>query len=337
MKREYLLLDKAAIRVASNPINVKTGDIELNSESIYISSKSLSNQLSNEKLTKSAVLSLKKYKIRSQCRTTPFGLMASTGYLNFAKKDYLEKDSNVCKKVSLDGRWVASLINYIKQNNKAKLRVKWNNSTLNYIGSRIVNEWVPFNHEDQKRERISIENTNAVKIVEKLTTDSYISKKELIEKIYNKYNRTVEEKVIVHFLEDLEEKGFLITDLDSMVLTTDPGKLFSELSSTGYILPAKNTLCNILQLIEDYQKSDVDTLIILKRIESCLSSIVSSESYLKVECFESAKSMEKDKIETLVYPLTPYLSFAASNYQHPQYKKILSYYMKEFGNLNRLH
>ena len=63
MKREYLLLDKAAIRVASNPINVKTGDIELNSESIYISSKSLSNQLSNEKLTKSAVLSLKKYKM----------------------------------------------------------------------------------------------------------------------------------------------------------------------------------------------------------------------------------------------------------------------------------
>ena len=202
-------------------------------EALLIASPSLNEMIEkgnyNQKEKKSVALSLFKYISRTFSRTTPFGLFASIGMGVFGdiRENVDIKNLEFKKNTRIDMEWLLGFIEQIEQNKNIveQLKVKSNHAVLK-VGKRLELLF-PTHCGQGEKIRGNISDTISVRLT---AASQYVLEKakkpitfcNLVDDVYELYNKQVARSVIFDFVWEMFRQEFLISELRPPLLGEKP-------------------------------------------------------------------------------------------------------------------
>lgn len=271
----YKAFDKFLIRTPLLPFNEKPNELNyqdtLFREGIYIASRSLyeemlkyeSNSLKNEKERKRIESTLKKYKMRMQTRTTPFGLFSGVAVCETTPEDSeIVFGNKINRKARLDMAVVCSIVELLEKDPLIGNEIfYYPNDSIYSIDSKL--RYLE-NKLDKNRYILEV---------------SSVDKSYYLHKILLKSKNGISKKAIVEYIASLDE-NLSVEDVNDFVTDCIESRLLvSELTPS---LTQPDNILDILETLQARISADHMMIHILDSICSTIKTINSSDTGVDV-------------------------------------------------------
>lgn len=259
----YKAFDKFLIRTPLLPFSEKNNELNyqdnLFREGIYIASRTLyeemlkyeSNSLKNEKERKKLESTLKKYKMRMQTRTTPFGLFSGVAVCETTPEDSeIVFGNKITRKARLDMAVVCSIVELLEKDTVIGNEIfYYPNDSIYSIDSKL--RYLE-NKLDKNRYILEI---------------SSVDKSYYLHKILQKSKNGISKKAIVEYVASLDD-SLSVEDIYDFVTECIESRLFiSELT------PSLTQPDNILAILETLKARISQDHIIISTLDSICKDI----------------------------------------------------------------
>lgn len=289
----YKAFDKFLIRTPLLPFN--QNPIELNyqdalfREGIYIASRTLyeemlkyeNNSLKNEKERKRIESTLKKYKMRMQTRTTPFGLFSGVSVCEATPEEDSEIvfGNSISRKARLDMAVVCSIVEFLEKDPLISNEIFYHpNDSIYNIDSKL--RYLE-NKLDKNRYILEV---------------SSVDKSYYLHKILLKSKKGISKKAIVEYIASLDENLSVEEVYDFVTECIESRLLISELTPS---LTQSDNILAILEILKARLNPGHTIITILDSICKEIKTINSSDTEMNViPMYESViENLKKFDIE----------------------------------------